>query len=42
MKKCDALIFVTSPNRITPYHIDRECNFLMQVSGSKTISIHNR
>jgi hypothetical protein len=37
MRVEDALIFITSPNRTTTYHIDRECNFLLQVSGSKTI-----
>ncbi|QJW98086.1 cupin domain-containing protein [Frigoriglobus tundricola] len=41
-KKCDALVFITSPNRVTPYHIDRECNFLMQIRGTKTISIYDR
>lgn len=35
----DALIFITSPNRITPYHIDRECNFLLQICGHKTIYV---
>ncbi|RXS96742.1 cupin domain-containing protein [Silvibacterium dinghuense] len=41
-KSQEAMIFVTSPNRITSYHIDRECNFLMQVRGTKTIHIFNR
>jgi hypothetical protein len=41
-KSQEAIIFVTSPNRKTPYHIDRECNFLMQVSGEKTISVFDR
>lgn len=38
----DALIFITSPNRITPYHIDRECNFLLQISGHKTIFVFDQ
>jgi hypothetical protein len=38
----NAIVFISSPNRITPYHIDRECNFLLQVSGTKTISIFDR
>lgn len=38
----DILIFVTSPNRVTPYHIDRECNFLLQISGSKTLYVFDR
>ncbi len=41
-KSQEAIIFVTSPNRKTPYHIDRECNFLMQVSGEKTINVFDR
>ncbi len=42
MRVEDALLFITSPNRTTTYHIDRECNFLMQVSGSKTIYVFDR
>jgi len=34
-------IFITSPNRITPYHLDSEANFLAQVQGSKTVYIYN-
>lgn len=41
-KSQEAIIFFTSPNRVTAYHIDRECNFLMQVRGSKTINIFDR
>ena len=41
-KSREAMLFVTSPNRVTPYHIDRECNFLMQVRGNKTISVFDR
>ena len=33
----EMIIFLTSPNRVTPYHIDRECNFLLQTSGTKVI-----
>lgn len=32
-----AYIFVTSPGSVTPYHIDPEHNFLLQIKGSKTI-----
>ncbi len=39
MKQQEMIIFVTSPKRVTTYHIDRECSFLMQVRGSKTIHI---
>jgi hypothetical protein len=41
-KKQEAIIFITSPNRVTSYHLDRECNFLMQVSGEKEISVFDR
>jgi hypothetical protein len=34
-------IFITSPNRITPYHLDGEANFLAQVQGSKTVYVYN-
>jgi hypothetical protein len=36
------LIFITSPNRVTTYHIDRECNYLLQIRGDKVISIYDR
>jgi hypothetical protein len=41
-KSQEAMIFITSPNRVTSYHIDRECNFLMQVRGTKTINVFER
>lgn len=41
-KSQEAIIFLTSPNRVTSYHIDRECNFLMQVGGEKTINVFDR
>jgi len=41
-KSQEAILFVTSPNRLTSFHIDRECNFLLQVSGEKEISIFDR
>ncbi len=34
-------IFITSPGRITPYHMDGETNFLAQISGSKAAYIYN-
>ena len=42
MRVEDALIFVTSPGRVTPYHIDRECNFLLQIRGEKNIYVFDR
>lgn len=38
----DIIIFVTSPRRKTPYHIDRECNFLLQIRGEKTIHVFDQ
>ena len=32
-------LFLTSPNEFTPYHIDSEDSFLLQIQGSKTIYI---
>jgi hypothetical protein len=31
----EVLILISSPNRITPYHMDGETNFLLQVAGDK-------
>ena len=42
MRVEDALIFITSPNRTTTYHIDRECNFLLQIHGEKTIYLFDQ
>ena len=42
IKAAEAIIFITSPNRLTTYHIDRECNFLFQVRGEKTIHVFDR
>ena len=42
MKLRNAIVFITSPHRVSAYHIDHECNFLMQVTGRKTISVFNR
>ncbi|MBV9074092.1 MAG: cupin-like domain-containing protein [Acidobacteria bacterium] len=38
---CDAraFIFISSPHSITPFHIDPEINFLLQIRGRKTVSI---
>lgn len=42
MRTRRAFIFVSSPGSITPYHIDHEYNFLLQVRGRKSISIFDR
>lgn len=37
MRQPQAFIFLTSPGSVTPYHIDPEHNFLLQIQGSKQI-----
>jgi len=37
MTQAQAFVFLTSPGSVTPYHIDPEHNFLLQIQGSKTI-----
>jgi len=34
-------IFVTSPGRITPYHMDGETNFLAQIHGEKLVYLYD-
>ncbi len=34
-----AFIFISSPNSVTPYHLDDEHNFLCQIRGSKQVSM---
>lgn len=41
MRFAQAYIFLTSPGSVTPYHIDPEHNFLLQIRGSKTIHQFN-
>jgi len=38
---CDprAFVFISSPGSVTPFHIDPEINFLLQIRGSKTMNI---
>jgi hypothetical protein len=38
----EAQVMLTSPRQITPYHIDNECNFLLQLRGEKTINIFDQ
>jgi hypothetical protein len=42
MRRTQMAIFITSPNRLSTYHIDSECNFLLQIRGRKEISVFNR
>jgi hypothetical protein len=40
---CDrfAYIFVAAPGAVTPYHMDRDINFLLQIQGNKRIHVWN-
>jgi len=38
----EVILFITSPNRLSTYHIDRECNFLLQISGEKMLYVFDR
>ena len=42
IKFSEVILFITSPQRLTTYHIDRECNFVAQIRGEKTIYIFDR
>jgi len=42
IKYSEVILFITSPQRLTTYHIDRECNFVAQIRGDKTIHIFDR
>jgi len=42
IKRDEMIIFITSPKRISSYHIDRECNFLLQIHGEKTIHVFDQ
>lgn len=35
-------IFISSPNSVTPFHIDPENNFLLQIRGKKRVQMFNR
>jgi hypothetical protein len=39
MTKREGFIFISSPNSVTPYHMDPEYNFLLQIRGQKTMSV---
>ena len=39
MRRKEVIVFITSPNRVTTYHIDSENNFLLQLSGDKEINL---
>jgi len=37
----DGYVFISSPPSVTPYHIDRENNFLLQIAGKKGFGVWN-
>jgi hypothetical protein len=39
MRKRGGFIFISSPRSITPFHMDPEYNFLLQIRGTKTIQV---
>jgi hypothetical protein len=38
----ESFIFISSPGAVTPYHMDPEENFLLQIRGRKTMRIFDR
>lgn len=42
MRRRQAFVFISSPGSVTPYHIDHEYNFLLQIRGTKHMSIFDR
>jgi hypothetical protein len=42
IKWFEAIVFITSPNRVTEYHIDRECSWIFQIRGDKQIHLFDR
>jgi hypothetical protein len=39
MSRKEGFIFISSPGSVTPYHMDPEENFLLQIRGRKTIHV---
>lgn len=37
----DAYVFIASPGSLTPYHIDHECNFVLQIHGTKRDTLYD-
>ena len=42
MRMRQGFIFVSSPGAVTPFHLDHEHNFLLQVRGTKTVTQYDR
>ena len=39
MKQREGFVFVSAPGAVTPYHMDPEHNFLLQIRGTKTVHL---
>jgi hypothetical protein len=39
MTEIMAYVFISSPHSVTPYHMDREMNFLLQIQGTKLVHL---
>ena len=42
MKLRNAIVFISSPHRVSSYHIDRECSLLLQLRGHKRVHVFDR
>lgn len=42
MLRREGFIFLSSPSAVTPFHLDPEHNFLLQIRGTKTVSMWDR
>ena len=42
MQQREAFIFISSPGSVTPFHIDPEHNFLLQIRGNKKVYMFDR
>ena len=42
IKWFEAILFITSPNRVTEYHLDREVSWILQLLGDKEIHLFDR
>lgn len=41
-KNLEAQIMIASPGRVTPFHMDNECNVLLQITGEKDIFVFDQ
>lgn len=38
----ESILLVTSPRRVTEYHIDSDCSWVFQIAGTKSVHLFNR